>query len=103
MGIYMLSVWYPPDKSSDIAKLYLKQPRDIPFVTKWRVFNTYAGGLKGGKQYHLIYTERGKMEEAGGELNKFFIPFLNIEGFRILFEPVMGVSDSMALLGMKWE
>ena len=99
----MLTVWYPPDKSSDIAKLYLKQPRDIPFVTKWRVFNTYAGGLKGGRQYHLIYTERGKMEEAGGELNKFFIPFLNIEGFRILFEPVMGVSDSMALLGMKWE
>ena len=103
MGIYMLTVWYPPDKSSDIAKLYLKQPRDIPFVTKWRVFNTYAGGLKGGRQYHLIYTERGKMEEAGGELNKFFIPFLNIEGFRILFEPVMGVSESMALLGMKWE
>jgi len=103
MGIYMLTVWYPPDKSTDLAKLYLKQPRDIPFVTKWRVFNTYAGGLKGGKQYHLIYTERGKMEEAGGELNKFFIPFLNIEGFRILFEPLMGVSDSMALLGMKWE
>lgn len=71
-------------------------------TNKWRVFNNYAGGLKGGKQYHLIYTERGKMEEAGGELNKFFIPFLNIEGFRILFEPVMGVSDSMALLGMKW-
>jgi hypothetical protein len=99
----MLTVWYPPNKSTDLAKLYLKQPRDIPFITKWRVFNTYAGGLKGGKQYHLIYTERGKMEEAGGELNKFFIPFLNIEGFRILFEPLMGVSDSMTLLGMKWE
>ena len=103
MGIYMLTVWYPPDKSSDIAKLYLKQPRDVPFVTKWRVFNTYAGGLKGGKQYHLIYTERGKMEEAGRELIKFFMPLLNIIGFRHLIEPLMGVSDSMALLGMKWE
>ena len=102
MGIYMLTVWYPPDKSSDIAKLYLKQPRDIPFVTKWRAFNT-AGGSKGNKQYHLIYTERGKMEEAGGELYKYFVPFLNIVGFRYLFEPLMGVSDSMALLGMKWD
>ena len=45
--------FYPPDKAPDMAKLYLKQPRDIPFVTKWRAFNA-AGGLKGNKQYHLI-------------------------------------------------
>ena len=101
MGIYMLTVWYPPHKASDMAKLYLKQPREIPFVTKWRVFNT-TGGLDGVKQYHLIYTERGKAEEAMGELNKYFMPFINIEGFRYLVEPLMGVSDGYALLGMKW-
>ncbi len=102
MGIYMLTVWYPPHKASDMAKLYLKQSRETPFVTKWRVFNT-TGGVKGIKQYHLIYTERGKAEEALGELNKYFMPFLNIEGFRYLVEPLMGVSDGYALLGMKWE
>ena len=102
MGIYMLTIWYPPHKASDMAKLYLKQPREIPFVTKWRVFNT-TGGLEGVKQYHLIYTERGKAEEAMGELNKYFMPFINIEGFRYLVEPLMGVSDSYALLGMKWD
>ncbi|MBA7610365.1 hypothetical protein ES703_17573 [subsurface metagenome] len=98
----MLTVWYPPHKAPDMAKLYLKQPRDIPFITKWRVF-TAAGGLEGIKEYHLIYTERGKMEEAGGELYKYFMPFINIEGFRYLIEPLTGVSDSMALLGMKWD
>jgi len=98
----MLTIWYPPHKASDMAKLYLKQPREIPFVTKWRVFNT-TGGLEGVKQYHLIYTERGKMEEAMGELNKYFIPFINIEGFRYLVESLMGVSDSYALMGMKWD
>ena len=98
----MLTVWYPPHKASDMAKLYLKQPREIPFVTKWRVFNT-TGGLEGIKQYHLIYTERGKAEEAMGELNKYFMPFINIEGFRYLVEPLMGVSDGYALLGMKWD
>ena len=102
MGIYMLTVWYPPHKASDMAKLYFKQPREIPFVTKWRVFNT-TGGLEGVKQYHVIYTERGKMEEALGELNKYFMPFINIEGFRYLVEPLMGVSDGMALFGIKWD
>ena len=101
MGIYLLTVWYPPDKTTDIAKQYLKQPRDIPFVTKWRAFNA-AGGLNGMKQYHLIYTERGKAEEAMGEIIKYFTAFLNIDGFRYLAEPLIGISDSFSLLGMKW-
>ncbi len=101
MGLYMLTVWYLPHEASDIAKLYLKQSRETPFITKWRVFNT-SGGSKGMKQYHLIYTERGKAEEAMGELNKYFMPFLNIKGFRYLVEPLMGISDSYKLLGMEW-
>ncbi|GAH05716.1 unnamed protein product, partial [marine sediment metagenome] len=32
------------------------------------------------KQYHLIYTERGKAEEAMGAINKYFLPCFNIEG-----------------------
>ena len=98
----MVTVWVPPDKTPDMAKLYLKQSRDIPFVTKWRVFNA-TGGLEGMKAYHLIYTEKGKAEEAIGEVTKYFMPFLNIEGFRYLIEPLIGVSDSYALLGMKWD
>ena len=97
----MITVWYPMHKAPDIAKLYLKQPREIPFVTKWRAFNT-AAGKDGMKQYHLIYTERGKLEEAGLEIYKYFIPFTGIEGFNMLFEPLTGVSDSYKLLGMNW-
>ena len=102
MGVYMVTVWYPPNKTSDIAKLYLKQPREIPFVTKWRAFNT-AAGLEGLKQYHLIYTERGKAEEAMGSLVKYFAPFLNLKGFRYQVELLLGISDSYAALGLKWE
>lgn len=101
MGIYMITIWYPPNKSADIAKLYIKQPREIPYVTKWRAFNT-TGGKDGMKQYHVIYTERGKAEEAGLELNKYFLPFAQIEGFNIQFEGLLGVSDSYKLLGMNW-
>ena len=102
MGLYMLTVWYPPDKNPEMTKLYMEQSREIPFVTKWRVYNT-SGGVDGIKQYHVIYTERGKAEEAMGELTKYFMPFLSVEGFRYLTEPLMGVSDSYALMGLKWE
>ncbi len=102
MGIIMVTVWYPMHKGMDVAKKYLKQPRDIPYVTKWRVFNTPAG-KDGMKQYHLIYTERGKLEEAGGEVFKYFTPFaLEIEGYHLQFENLMGVSDSYKIIGMNW-
>ena len=98
MAIMLITVWYPPNKAMDIAKLYLKQPRKVPYVTKWRIFNT-NGGLDG-----LKHTEKGKGEEAGIEVQKFFLPIANeIEGFRMQGESLLGVSDSYALAGMKWE
>jgi len=102
MAVMMITTWYPPHKSGDIAKLYLKQPKQVPFVTKWRVFNV-AAGKEGMKQYHLIYTEEGKGEEAGMALFKYFVPFTQIEGYNVQFESLLGVSDSYKLLGMKWE
>ena len=98
----MVTVWVPTHKAVDMAKLYLKQPREIPYVTKWRAFNT-PGGIHGHKQYHLIYTERGKVEEASLELAKYFLPFTNeIEGFCWQVEHLTGVSDTYKLIGMQW-
>ena len=98
----MLTVHYPNHKSIEIAKLILKQPREIPYVKKWRVFNTYAG-KDGMKAYHLIYTEKEKAEDAFMEIGKYFLPFHQIEGFRIQSEVLIGVSDSYNLIGMKWD
>ena len=100
--ITMITVHYPNNKSIEMAKLILKQPREIPYVTKWRVFNTYAG-KEGMKQYHLIYTEKEKAEDAYMEIGKYFMPFHQIEGFRIQSEVLIGTSDGFSLLGMKWE
>lgn len=99
----MITTWYPTHTGMDVAKLYLKQPREIPYVKKWRVFNTPAGN-DGMKQYHLIYTERGKLEEASLELYKYFVPFgMQIKGFNMLVESLFGVSDSYKMAGLKWE
>ncbi len=103
MGIILVTTWYPPHKTMDVAKLILKQPREIPNVTKWRVYNT-AAGKDGMKQYHLIYTERGKLEEAAMAVYKYFFPFVTqIEGYYMETETLIGVSDSYKMIGMKWE
>jgi hypothetical protein len=103
MGIIIVTCWYPPHKTMDVAKMILKQPREIPHIAKWRVFNC-ADGKDGMKQYHLIYTEKGKLEEAGMAVHKYFSPFLTqIEGYYMHFENVLGVSDSYKMIGMKWE
>ena len=102
MAIFMVTVWFPLHKAMDVGKLYLKRPREIPFTTKWRAFNT-AGGIHGSKQYHVIYTERGKVEEAYVEIQKYFLPLINeIEGFNIDIEYLQGVSDSFKAAGMTW-
>ena len=102
MGVFMITVWVPNDKGVDMAKLYLKQPREIPYVTKWRVFNA-PGGIDGAKQYHLIYTEKEKVEAASKELAKYFMPFMmGIKGFRWQIEQLTGVTETYELLGMKW-
>lgn len=103
MGILLITTWYPPHKTMDVAKMILKQPRELPHVTKWRVYNT-AAGKDGMKQYHLIYTERGKVEEAAMAVYKFFLPFVTqVEGYYIQFENLIGVSDSYKMIGMTWE
>jgi len=103
MGVLMVTTWYPNHKGMQVAKMYLKQPREIPHVTKWRVFNTPAGH-DGMKQYHIIYTERGKLEEASIGIYKYFFPFATeIEGYQITVETLIGVSDSYKMAGLKWE
>lgn len=98
----MITTWYPLHKATDIAKIYLKQSRDIPYVTKWRAFNCGAG-IDGMKQYHLIYTEKGKLEEALLELNRYFFPLSQIEGFSIMSETLLGVTDSYKIAGLEWK
>jgi len=100
--IVMVTAYYPNHKAIEMAKLILKQPRKVPYVKKWRVFNT-TGGIDGMKQYHLFYTEKDKAEDAFMEIYKYFVPFNQIEGYCIQIETLIGTSDAYNLIGMKWE
>ena len=99
--IFLLTVWIPPNKALETAKIYLEQPREIPNIKKWNVFNT-TGGEAGNKQYHLIMTERGKGDEGLQSVFKYIIPITNVEGVRTQIETLMGVTDSYNMFGMDW-
>jgi hypothetical protein len=43
MGVVMVTVWYPAHRGIEIGNLFLKQPREIPYVSKWRTFTTSDG------------------------------------------------------------
>jgi hypothetical protein len=67
-------------------------------IKKWETFSCFDGetGLKG---YNIIYAEKGKVDEALIEIAKLMFPFCEIEGSSWQVEPIMGVSDSLKILG----
>ena len=67
-----------------------------PVFKKWQSFA--CQDIKGGKGYHLIYTDREKADEAMTEINKVFAPFMGIEGFTGKTEILMGMKETANLM-----
>ena len=98
--IFMGTQWIPHSKTEQWSKIFM-EVRDKPLpscIKKWQTFSS-ADGSDGIKGYNLIYSERGKGDEALVEITKMIFPFWQIEGYRWKLEPLIGVSDSMTVLG----
>ena len=96
--IFLITVWYPGDKAKEVGKKFFSAAGKLPpFIKKWQAFGA-TGGLDGIKAYHLIMTERGKGDEALFEINKVIAPFLEIKGYKIQIEPLMGMTDAAKLM-----
>jgi hypothetical protein len=67
-------------------------------IKKWETYSC-AAGKGGSKGYNIIYSEKGKADEALIEINKLMLPFSQIEGASWKLEPLVGVSDSLKILG----
>jgi hypothetical protein len=98
--IFLLTVWYPPNKSIELGKKLLKALKMPPFIKKWQVFSA-TGGVDGLKAYHLIMSERGKGDEALIEITKTLVPFWEIEGYKYNIEVLMGVQDAFKVVGLQ--
>jgi hypothetical protein len=94
--------WIPHDKTEEWAKIFLKVNQN-PFpscITKWQTF-TSADGENGIKGINIIYTERGKADEALVEISKVILPFWEIKGYRWKLEPMFGISDTLKVIGKR--
>jgi len=96
--ILLITVRWPPHKSLDVGEKFFKSATGSlpPSIKKWLTFS--VNDLKGGKGYHLIYTERDKADEASEEINKIFAPFFVIEGYTIKTEILVGMKDAAKLM-----
>ena len=98
--IFMGTQWIPHNKTEEWSKIFLKvNQKPLPScIKKWQTFSS-ADGESGIKGYNLIFTEKGKGDEAIVEIIKLILPFWEIEGYRWKLEPLIGVSDSIKVLG----
>ena len=95
MGVLMMTVRFPFHKFQDVsAKGVLDKLPDS--IKKWRFFLT-PDGEKGVKTYHLIYTQDGKLEEAGLFLAQHQATFTDIEGYNYKIEMLMSNTDAQKI------
>lgn len=95
MGIYRM----PYDKTDEWMNCmndYAKNPV-TEGIKKWQ---TFTGSDEFGYiGYNLIFTEKGKSDEAMMAVSKTMLPFTQIEGASWTIEPVMSAKASLKLLG----
>lgn len=98
--IFMGTQWIPHNKTEQWAKIFLKVTKNPlpPSIRKWQSFSS-SDGENGIKGYNLIFSEKGKADEAVVEITRMIVPFWEIEGYRWKLEPLLGISDSLKALG----
>ncbi|MFB0563491.1 MAG: hypothetical protein ACETWM_20010 [Candidatus Lokiarchaeia archaeon] len=96
--LYMLVVLFPPDKAKVCGEIFLK----LPEPTNFKYLGIYhtSDGEHGIKAYQLIEVEKGKEEEGFSELMGRLAKFIDVEGFRWTLESLLGLEDSLKLIGL---
>lgn len=98
----MTTVLYPPDKAVKVAKKFIEVTTKPlpPFMKRLYVLTTASSQL-GMKVCGIYEVDDAKLKEGVIELNKYFIQFFDIEGFRYEVEPMLTVQEAIPLLGIK--
>ena len=96
--IFMGTYTMPSDKTAEWVKCMSDMAENqIPAcIKKWQTYTCYDE--IGSRGYNLIFTEKGKSDEAFIEINKLMFPFLQIEGSSWKLEPLMRVTEAFELL-----
>ena len=95
------TVTYPPDKSVQMAKKFIKaSEKPLPsFVKRLHVLST-TGGELGMKVLGIYEVDDAKLKEGIKEINKNYVQFFDVEGFRYSVELMLPAAEALPLLGM---
>ncbi len=97
---FMVTQTYPTKSVAEVGKvgmeLLAKAPP--PYVKRLGVY--IAAGGDGMKTYILYEIEKGQVEEGIKELNKRYVAYFNIEGWKFTVEPLMTVEEALPLIGL---
>lgn len=94
MGTYRM----PNGETDEWKKCILDVAANPPTkgIKKWQTF--MCSDEYGYTGYNLIFTEKGKEDEALLQIAKTMFPFTQIEGTSWVLEPLMGVTDALKVL-----
>ena len=97
----MTIINYPPDKTVEIAKTFMKAEETPlpPFLKRLQVLIGSAGE-SGLSTYGIYEVEAGKEYEGLQEISKRMVAFFGIEGFRYRVETVMTPEEAIPMLGL---
>ena len=104
MVLLMTTVWYPPDKSIDVAKKYIeinkKYPPDRSIGKTLVIGVTSERGST--KVIAIGSVVKGKFEEAVTRQSKSQLEFAqSIEGYTYKVESILDVTEAYSLVDMQ--
>jgi len=94
----MVTQTYPTKSVAEVAKVGMEVLAKAPPPHVKRLGVYIAPGGDGMKSYGLYEIEKGHVDEGVKELNKGFVAFFNIEGWKFTLEPLMTPEEAVSLL-----
>jgi len=96
----MITQTYPTKSVAEVGKvgMELLSKAPPPYVKRLGVYIVPGGD--GMKTYILYEIEKGQVEEGIKELNKRYVAYFNIEGWKFTVEPLMTVEEALPLIGL---
>ena len=98
--LFMVTMTYPTKSTVQVGKVAVGMlSKALPPYVK--ILGIYiAPGGDGIKNYDLYEIEKGHVEEGIKELNKRFVAYFNIEGWKHTIEPLMSAEEALPMLGL---
>jgi len=96
----MVTMTYPTKSTVQVGKVAVGMLAKAPPPYVKRLGLYIAPGGDGIKNYSLYEIEKGQVEEGIMELNKRFVAYFNIEGWKYTIEPLMAPEEALAMIGL---